>query len=153
MRVSAFDAITFAGAALFALVLTADAVGEEITLPVRDVYDGDTIRATLDLPGLPEELRKVSVRLAGIDTPERGWRAQCPAEAELAESARAYVVGRLAGAEAVTVLDPDWGKFGGRIIGRVMIDGSDLASELIERGFAIAYDGGKKVNPWCEGAS
>lgn len=120
---------------------------ETLTLPVHGAYDADTLYARL--PSAPGPLRRVSIRLEGVDTPERGWRAQCPAEAEMAERARVRTLALLAGVQAVTVVSPRWGKYGGRIVGRVLIGTRDLAADLIARKLGRPYDGGARMG-WCD---
>ncbi len=116
--------------------------------PLRDpaVYDGDTVYITM--PGLTPEIARMSVRFDGVDTPERGSRAQCEAEAELAERARDFVVRAIEGAERVEFCEPLWGKYAGRVVARVVVDGEDLAEKLIIAGLARAYDGGQRQG-WC----
>ena len=36
------------------------------------------------------------------------------------------------------------GKYAGRVVARVVVDGEDLAEELIAAGLARAYDGGRR---------
>ena len=74
-------AIFLAWAVLLALPVPVHA--DCYTWPLRDpaVYDGDTVYITM--PGLPPDLAHMSVRFDGVDTPERGGRAQCEAEVEL----------------------------------------------------------------------
>ena len=43
---------------------------------VLRVIDGDTVE--IEAPYLPEPLApKLSIRVYGVDTPEKGWRGQC----------------------------------------------------------------------------
>ena len=51
------------------------------------VIDGDTIE--VEAPFLPKEL-KLFVRVLGIDTPEKGGRAKCKKEADLAIKASEF---------------------------------------------------------------
>ena len=37
-----------------------------------------------------------------------------------------------------------------RIVADVYADGENLAEVLIDTGMAVRYDGGKKINKWCE---
>jgi len=37
-----------------------------------------------------------------------------------------------------------------RIVGRLKADGVDISDLLIERQFAVLYDGGTKRKDWCE---
>lgn len=54
---------------------------------VVEVYDGDTIK--VNLPHLhPIIGDTISVRINGLDTPEKGWRGKCAKEKTKAERAR-----------------------------------------------------------------
>ena len=39
---------------------------------ITKVIDGDTVKVKIN--SMPPELRRVSIRLRGVDTPEKGWR-------------------------------------------------------------------------------
>ncbi|WP_417804221.1 thermonuclease family protein [Thalassospira lucentensis] len=110
-------------------------------------YDGDTIYVAL--PGLPGEIAKMSVRVRGVDTPE--IRGKCESEKHLAKQARDYARNRLKSAKSVEFCEPEWGRYGGRVVASVRIDGSPLDVELIDNGLARAYDGKTKRQPWCNG--
>ena len=111
------------------------------------VIDGDTIE--VEAPFLPKEL-KLFVRVLGIDTPEKGGRAKCKAEADLAIKASKFTESffKQLGNEA-NFGDIQWDKFGGRVLANVGYGAYNLAEELIDRGFARAYNGEKKKS-WCE---
>ena len=48
---------------------------------ITRVIDGDTVAFQADF--LPAPLKKeLSIRVFGVDTPEKGFRAQCPSEAQ-----------------------------------------------------------------------
>ncbi|KXJ51215.1 MAG: nuclease [Thalassospira sp. Nap_22] len=110
-------------------------------------YDGDTIYVAI--PGLPDEIANMSVRVRGVDTPE--MRGQCDSEKQLAQKARDYARQRLKTATSVQFCEPEWGRYGGRVVASVRIDGSPLDLELIENGLARPYDGKTKRQPWCQG--
>jgi endonuclease YncB( thermonuclease family) len=110
-------------------------------------YDGDTIYVAI--PGLPDEIANMSVRVRGVDTPE--MRGQCDSEKQLAQKARDYARQRLKSATSVQFCEPEWGRYGGRVVASVKIDGSPLDLELIENGLARPYDGKTKRQPWCQG--
>ena len=132
--------------------------GNELTLPIRYVYDGDTIKSFMYV--LPEELNEVSVRIRGIDTPElpaasyrktgKLGRSSCDKEAELAILATKALVDMTKDTDFMVLRQIEWGKFGGRIVARVDIDGYDVATRLMSLGLAVAYDGGKKTHDWCK---
>jgi endonuclease YncB( thermonuclease family) len=114
------------------------------------VIDGDTIE--VEAPFLPKEL-KLFVRVLGIDTPEKGNRAKCKAEADLAIKASKFTESffKVLGNKA-TFSDIKWDKFGGRVLANVVILDNNLAKELIHRGYARIYNGEKKKS-WCSGKS
>jgi endonuclease YncB( thermonuclease family) len=128
-------------------------------LPIVEVYDGDTIKSDMS-SRLPEPLHKVSVRIRGIDTPEKPAasyhetgklsRAKCVKEAELALQAKEFVEMMAFGFRKMKVDNFEWGKYGGRIVGDVKIGGVDVATALINEGLAVPYDGGTKTHDWCE---
>ena len=111
------------------------------------IVDGDTLRvdAGADMPG---ELAALSVRLRGIDTPEKGGRARCDSERARGQAATAFTAEAVAGAGAIVIRDPEWGKWAGRVIADVLLDGRSLAAALLEAGHARPYDGGKRAS-WC----
>lgn len=115
---------------------------------VTRVIDGDTYQVAA--PWLPEGLAPfIDLRLAGIDTPEKGFRAKCAAEVALGLKATAYARKMLREARKIGVEYEGWDKFGGRADGRLTLDGVDMAEALLQAGLAQAYDGtGAKPN-WC----
>lgn len=118
-------------------------------LPVDSVYDGDTIKSNLG-SRLPSPLNKVSIRINGIDTPERGWRAKCEAEANLAEEAKLHTEQLIGDRTKIKVTNYRWDKYGGRILADVSSAGVDFATSLIENGFAVPYRGTGPKNDWCK---
>lgn len=99
------------------------------------------------MPGLADEIARMAVRLAGIDTPE--IRGRCEAERTLALQARDFVIERLSAASDVRFCDPQWGRYGGRVVARVEVDGIDLADLLAHHGLGRPYDGGQRQG-WCD---
>lgn len=111
------------------------------------VIDGDTIQVpSAAVEGLPT---MISVRLYGINTPESTSAAKCPAERQAGEATKLYVRDRLAKADTVKIVYKKWDKYGGRFDGFVIIDGQDLAQDLIKNGYGVPYLTGKRPNPWC----
>ena len=109
-------------------------------------YDGDTF--TVDIPGVPEVFGyHIPVRIRGIDTPE--IRGRCSEERYLAIRARNWVREKLAGAHKIILIEPERDKYF-RLLASVEVDGQDLAIALMERGYAIRYDGKTKKAPWCD---
>ena len=110
-------------------------------------YDGDTI--TVDLKGHhPLFGDDISVRIAGIDTPE--IKGKCSQEKELAREAR-EVVGRiLKKAGTIKLKNVRRGKYF-RIVADVQAGKQNVADVLIKKGLAVRYDGGTKGFDWCGG--
>jgi endonuclease YncB( thermonuclease family) len=111
------------------------------------VTDGDTI--VIAAPYLPLPLRpQLAVRIYGVDTPEKGHRAQCPAEAAAAERASAWTQTLVASSAQHQVILYKWDKFGGRVIGDIVVNGQSVRRGLIANGHAREYYGDAKVS-WC----
>ncbi len=134
------------------LITSLPAIAACYDWPLREyrgnyAYDGDTIYVAI--PGLPDEIANMSVRVRGVDTPE--MRGECDSEKQLAQMARDYARQRLKSATSVQFCEPEWGRYGGRVVASVRIDGSPLDLELINQGLARPYDGKTKHQPWCQG--
>ena len=111
------------------------------------VNDGDTI--VISAPFLPAPLKpELAVRVFGVDTPEKGHRAQCPSEAQRGEQASAFTKNAVKSTKKHQVVLYSWDKFGGRVLGDMILDGVSLRSELIRNGFAREYYGDAKQS-WC----
>jgi endonuclease YncB( thermonuclease family) len=111
------------------------------------VSDGDTI--VISAPFLPQPLKpELAVRIYGVDTPEKGHRAQCPNEAQRGEAASAFTKNAVAKSLKRQVTLYSWDKFGGRVLGDILLDGQSLRGMLIANGFARAYFGEAKQS-WC----
>ena len=107
-------------------------------------YDGDT--CTFSIPGVHPLLgEKISIRLAGIDTPE--IRGKCPKEKNLAKEAKAFVNRVLGSASRIRLLNVRRGKYFS-IVAEIEADGGLLGGELMRRGLAFPYEGGIKKS-WC----
>lgn len=115
------------------------------TIRVIGVVDGDTLRA--EMVGAPSPLNKISIRIAGIDTPE--IRGKCGPEKEKARAAKRFLLDKFSAARAVTFGTLDWDKYGGRVLADVYFDGQDVGQMLINQGLAAPYRGGKKSDRWC----
>ena len=115
---------------------------------INKVLDGDTIDVTIDL-GF-DLYKKERVRIAGVDTPEK--RTRDLEEKELGIDATNWLKEKLDGAIAGdddlvirTELVGGVGKYG-RLLGWLYIGDADssLNEQMIEEGYAWAYDGGTK---------
>ena len=115
---------------------------------ILKVTDGDTV--VISAPFLPAPLKpQLSVRVFGVDTPEKGHRAQCSSEAQRGEQASAFTKQAVASTKKHQVVLYGWDKFGGRVLGDMILDGVSLRAELIRNGFAREYYGDKKQS-WCQ---
>jgi endonuclease YncB( thermonuclease family) len=111
------------------------------------VSDGDTI--VIAAPFLPAPLKpELAVRIYGVDTPEKGHRAQCPRENEQALVASKFTTQAIAGAKKHQVIIYGWDKFGGRVLGDILVDGQSIRQGLIANGHAREYYGDAKQS-WC----
>ena len=114
---------------------------------ITRVIDGDTVAFQADF--LPAPLKKeLSIRVFGVDTPEKGFRAQCPSEAQRGEAASAFTKQAVAASTQRQIVLIDWDKYGGRVLGDVLLDGKSLRQMLITKGFAREYYGEAKQS-WC----
>ena len=115
---------------------------------ITRVIDGDTVEIAVDF--LPKPLPpKLSIRVLGIDTPEKAPRALCDAEAEKAKLASAFTKKAVAEAKEVDIVIVKWDKYGGRVLGDVFLDQKSLAEMLIAAELARPYKGNAKTS-WCE---
>lgn len=128
-------------------ILSLSSKAEVYDYKVNRVIDGDTVE--IQTPFLPPPLKPVlGIRILGVDTPEKGKRAKCEAEAEKGKLATAFTKEKIQSAKSIQVEIIDWDKYGGRILGDLFIDGERLSNLLIQNGHARPYDGGKKES-WC----
>jgi endonuclease YncB( thermonuclease family) len=112
------------------------------------VNDGDTV--VISAPFLPSPLKpELAVRIFGVDTPEKGHRAQCPSEDQRGQMATAFTKNAVAKSLKRQVTLYGWDKFGGRVLGDIILDGISLRAELIRNGFAREYFGDAKQS-WCQ---
>lgn len=128
------------------LIFCFSANAKEYTWKVLEVVDGDTLK--VDVPQLPTEL-KISVRVFGIDTPEKGHRSKCKKEDLLAKKASEITTRLVRESNTITFSDLKWDKYGGRVLAKVNIDGKDLSKTLINFKVARPYFGDKKQS-WCD---
>ena len=111
------------------------------------VNDGDTV--VISAPFLPAPLKpELAVRVFGVDTPEKGFRAQCPSENQRGLSATEFTKNAVKSTKKHQVILYGWDKFGGRVLGDIVLDGVSLRQELIRNGFAREYYGDAKQS-WC----
>jgi endonuclease YncB( thermonuclease family) len=112
------------------------------------VNDGDTV--VIAAPFLPQPLKpELAVRVFGVDTPEKGHRAQCPQEDARGQAASEFTKNAVKNTKRHQVILYSWDKFGGRVLGDMILDGVSLRAELIRNGFAREYYGDAKQS-WCQ---
>ena len=114
---------------------------------ITRVIDGDTV--AFQANWLPEPLKKeLSIRVFGVDTPEKGFRAKCPQEDARGQAATDFTKSAVAKAKKRQIIIMDWDKYGGRVLGDVLLDGYSLRHMLMANGFAREYYGEAKTS-WC----
>ena len=115
---------------------------------IDKVLDGDTIDVTIDL-GF-DLYKKERVRIAGVDTPEK--RTRDLEEKALGVDATNWLKEKLdstiAGDDELTIRTELVGGVGkyGRLLGWLYVGDGDVSlnEQMIEEGYAWAYDGGTK---------
>lgn len=139
--------------ALALVVLATPAFAQKT--PVGVAYDAKVVRASdgdtvvIEAPWVPAPIKKeIAVRVYGVDTPEKGGRAKCSAEDVKGQAASAFTKKLIAEAKTIQYVLYDWDKFGGRVLGDLLIDGKSLRAQLIANGFAREYFGEAKQS-WC----
>ena len=121
--------------------------GVTYTAVLTRVIDGDTV--AFQALWLPDPLKKeLSIRVFGVDTPEKGFRAKCPEEDALGQAASAFTKKMVEQSTTRQVVLMDWDKYGGRVLGDVLLNGQSLRYMLIQQGFAREYYGEAKQS-WC----
>lgn len=111
---------------------------------VVKVYDGDTF--TVNIAGCPDVLCKnMPVRISGIDAPE--IRGKCPQEISGAIAAKNYLAGQVMNAKDIALHDPTRDKYF-RINAHVLVDGVSVGDDMVSKGLARTYTGGKRIG-WC----
>jgi endonuclease YncB( thermonuclease family) len=114
---------------------------------ILKVSDGDTI--VIAAPFLPQPLKpQLAVRIFGVDTPEKGHRAQCPSEAQRGEQATQFTKALVSQGRQFQVTLYGWDKFGGRVLGDIIVDGQSVRQGLLANGLAREYYGEAKQS-WC----
>jgi len=129
------------------VVTYAKDTGVVYDITILSVIDGDTV--VISAPYLPPPLKpQLAIRVYGVDAPEKGFRAKCDSERARSERAQNFTVQVIDRAKSHQMLLMNWDKFGGRIIGDVILDGKSLREMLISNGHAREYYGGRK-HSWC----
>jgi len=117
---------------------------------VIKVYDGDTITVATSFEWEPETAYRFSVRILGIDTPEK--RTKDENEKYVAEKAKDFVSEKIL-RKFVVLRNVSTDKYG-RLLADVYPSDSNISigEELIKNKLAVKYDGGTKKTPdnWRE---
>jgi micrococcal nuclease len=121
-----------------------DFVAGPVAVEVLKVIDGDTFLARAKV--WPGQEVTVSVRLRGIDAPER--KAKCASEFAAAEDARLALEDILSGAP-VQIRNISGDKYFARVIADAgNSDVADAAAFMLELNLARPYQGGRRQG-WC----
>jgi len=124
-----------------------DQLTNNYPIEIIEVKDGDTLKVRIHQ--WLDTWLTTSVRVYGIDTPEKSWRGKCDEEKALGELATAFTKEWVKGQELyITNISND--KFGGRVDALVVrSNGEQLGEALIAKGLAKPYFG-KKKSSWCD---
>ena len=118
-----------------------------VTAQIIRIIDGDTLE--VDAHPWPGHAVRVSVRLRGIDTPER--RSRCPDQRAAAQLARNELERLVSGFSTVELINVAGGKYYGRVLADMKAGTRDIASAMLASGLARPYQGGKRHKPQCAG--
>ena len=100
-------------------------------------------------PFLPAPLKpELAVRIFGVDTPEKNHLAKCESERQRGLAASEFTKKMIASSQTRQVVLYRWDKFGGRVLGDILLNGQSLRNALIANGFAREYYGDAKKS-WC----
>ena len=131
-----------------ALLIPAISLANPYDWKVTRVLDGDTVE--IEAKYLPPELGStLKIRVLGVDTPEKAPRAKCAKEAAGGLAATDFTKKSVANGKKIQIEIKDWDKFGGRVLGDLIIDGEKLSELLIKNNLARAYHGEAKKS-WCD---
>jgi micrococcal nuclease len=96
-------------------------------IKIRSVTDGDTVKAIL-----PNESIESTIRLLGIDSPEKGATGY--------KQSMAWLNSKLLGADVTLLIDPKNAKDNyGRVLAVIMKDGVNINLEEVKAGYAIYF--------------
>lgn len=129
------------------VAVSSSAGGVVYPITITRVIDGDTVAVAA--PWLLDPLKKeLSIRVYGVDTPEKGHRAGCESEAQRGQAASEFTRTVVSKAVKIEMELISWDKYGGRVLGDVLLDGQSLRAMLIREGYAREYYGEAKQS-WC----
>jgi hypothetical protein len=90
----------------------------------------------------------VSVKTEGFKTNTK--YIALPEKKDLGIKARKYINSLIEKSELIETKNLEWGKYGGRVVADLYIDGENYVDLLSEKKFFVIYDGRKKIKDWCE---
>lgn len=109
------------------------------------VIDGDTFVAKFST-GLPNIYREMSVRLKGIDSPERSGKRKCEKkDAERAKQELAHFIGD----QKVDLYFCEADKFF-RLLCVAMVNGQEAGEHMLSNNWAVPYAGSRKLTWKCK---
>lgn len=134
----------------FVLVLTTIQVeSKPRDYTITRIIDGDTVE--FKAPFLIEELGQfLKLRILGVDTPEKGKNAKCDKEEQMSLRAKLFTEQQISNGKKIQIEIKKWDKYGGRVLGDVLIDGKSLSKMLIDNKYAVSYNGRGAKNDWCK---
>lgn len=116
-----------------------------IRAKVSRVIDGDTIEIVF-LHGEKVPM-KICIRIIGVDTPEKRTR-------DLLEKEAAFkvrdIVEEWISLNSVKAVFYEWDKFGGRIVGDIIVQKRYLSEFLLTNNYAHPYTGKRKKTPFTD---
>ncbi len=119
-------------------------LGKTVALEPIECYQ--PWKCTFNVVGVENVLgRSVMVHIDGIRAAE--WGATCAAENYEGKRATTYLYEMLASANSITLIRPYKTEGNHALIGRVLVDGVDVARRMIDLG--VAAPPGTRIN-WCE---
>ena len=114
-----------------------------------ECYDGDTCYFNIpEWHALVGE--RLPVRLLGIDTPE--IKGKCQQEKLLAKQAKHWINERLHNAKQIELRQIQRGKYF-RVVAEIWADGENINQALINKSFAVTYQGKNKTFDFCKDSS
>ena len=134
---------------LMPMLVWAQRTPQGVTYPadIIRINDGDTV--VISAPFLPPPLKpELAVRVFGVDTPEKNHLAKCESERQRGLAATEFTKKMVSQSQQRQVVLYGWDKFGGRVLGDIILNGQSLRVMLIQNGFAREYYGEAKTS-WC----
>lgn len=124
-------------------------VAGPVSARIVRVIDGDTL--LVDAHPWPGHAVRVSVRVRGIDTPER--RSSCSAERLAADHARSELERLVTDFATVELINISGGKYYGRVLADLRAGPRDIGAAMLASGLARPYQGGKREKAGCAAAA